>query len=327
MPDLLTLTYLSRADVLATGLSMAETIPIVEESFRAHGIGQFESPPKPGVHPQPNAFIHAMPAYLPKLNAAGLKWISSFSANVHRGLPTVMGLMILNDVQTGQPIAIMDAGWLTAMRTAAASAVAAKFLARKDSEIVGIVGAGSQGYAHALAMPKVLANMKILQICDVNRDMLDRSATALEEKLPGIRINPVESAQKAIENADVVVTATSKLTRPIFSRQWIQPGALVLPVHTRGWDKDTPHTMDKFVVDFWDQFKNAQEQEGGYYPSLPDLYAELGEIVAGKKPGREDETECIMDHNYGMAIHDVAMASTIFSRAKEKGLGVVLPLM
>jgi ornithine cyclodeaminase/alanine dehydrogenase-like protein (mu-crystallin family) len=176
-------------------------------------------------------------------------------------------------------------------------------------------------------MPKVLANIKILQICDVNRDLLDRSVAALEKKLPDIRINPVESAQKAIENADVVVTATSKLTRPIFSRQWIQPGALILPVHTRGWDKDTPHTMDKFVVDFWDQFKNAQEQKGGYYPSLPKLYAELGEIVAGKKPGREDETECIMDHNYGMAIHDVAMASTIFRRAKEKGLGDVLPLM
>ena len=85
--------------------------------------------------------------------------------------------------------------------------------------------------------------------------------------------------------------------------------------------------MDKFIVDFWDQFKNAQEQADGYYPFLPKPYAELGEIVAGKKPGRENDTECIMDHNYGMAIHDVAMANAIFSRAKEKGLGVVLPLM
>lgn len=327
MTDSITLRYLSRADVLATELSMAETIPIIEESFRAHGLRQFESPPKPGIHPQPNAFIHAMPAYLPQMNAAGLKWISSFSGNVDRGVPTVMGLMVLNDVQTGQPTAIMDASWLTAMRTAAASAVAAKYLARKDSSIVGIVGAGSQGLAHGLVMPNVLANMKTLQICDVNRSMLDRSTAVLKEKLPDMEIIPVDTAQNVIQNADVVITATSKLTRPIFSRQWVKPGALILPVHTRGWDKDTPHHMDKFIVDFWDQFKNAQEQEGGYYPSLPDLYAELGEIVVGKKPGRENDSECIMDHNYGMAIHDVAMARAILKRAKQKGLGVVLPLM
>jgi ornithine cyclodeaminase/alanine dehydrogenase len=325
MTDTITLTYLSRADVLATGLSMSETIGIIEASFRAHGLGQFESPPKPGVHPQPKAFIHAMPAYLPQMKAAGLKWISSFTGNTGRGLPTVMGLMILNDVQTGQPTAVMDASWLTVMRTAAASAVAAKYLARKDSKVVGIVGAGSQGLAHGLAMPEVLTDMQALQICDLNRDQLDRSIAVLEEKSAGLEIIPVDTAQKAIQNADVVITATSKLTRPIFSKQWIKPGALILPVHSGGWDKDTPHHMDKFVVDFWDQFKKAQE--GGYYPSLPDLYAELGEIVVGNKPGREHDSECIMDHNYGMAIHDVAMASVIIKRAKQKGLGVTLPLM
>ena len=154
-------------------------------------------------------------------------WISSFSANIDRGIPTVMGLMVLNDVQTGQPIAVMDASWLTAMRTAAASAVAAKYLARKDAEVVGIVGAGSQGYTHGLALPNVLVNMKVLQIYDVNCDILDRSAAALKEKLAGIKINPMDSAQKVIQNADVVVTATSKLTQPIFSKHWIRQGGLI----------------------------------------------------------------------------------------------------
>ena len=319
-------TYLSRDDVVAVGLSIAETISIIEESFRAHGLDQFENPPKPGVHPQNDAFIHAMPAYLPEKPAAGVKWISSFSGNFRYGVPTVMGLVVLNDVTTGQPLAVMDASWLTAMRTAAASAVAGKYLARKGAEVVGIVGAGAQGFTHGLAMMEVLPGLQCIKIFDVDKNALNRCAAALEQQ-GCVQVVPVDSALRAIRHSDVVITATSKLTGPIFKHQWVKEGALVLPVHSRGWDRNTPHQMDKFIVDFWDQFKKAQETEKRYYRSLPPLYAELGEIVAGKKPGRESDMERIMDHNYGMAIHDVAMADTIFKRAKTMGLGTVLPLM
>lgn len=319
-------TYLSREDVVDINLTMAETISIIEGSFREHGQQQFENPPKPGIHPRSDAFIHAMPAYLPEKPAAGLKWISSFSHNYRYGVPTVMGLMILNDVTTGQPLAVMDASWLTAMRTAAASAVAVKYLVRKGAEVVGIVGAGAQGFTHGLAMMEVLPGLKSIKMFDVNTEILNRCIAALD-KYEGFQVMPVGSAQQAIQHADVVVTATSKLTRPIFKHQWIQPGALILPVHTRGWDRATPGQMDKFIVDFWEQFQKAQETEGGYYKSLPPLYAELGEIVAGKKPGRENDLERIMDHNYGMAIHDVALADAIFSRSKEKRIGTLLPLM
>ena len=319
--------YLSRSDVLATGINMAETIAIIENAFKAFGWGQFECPPKPGVHPQPDTYIHAMPAYLPEKGAAGLKWISGFSGNSKYGLPAVMGLMILNDVTTGQPLAVMEAGWLTAVRTAAASAVAARYLARKNAAVVGIVGAGTQGYAHALAMAEVLPGMQLLKLFDVNRDILDQCIGTLKNKLPGRVIESVDTAHLAIEGADVVITATSKLSQPVFSKQWIHPGALVLPIHTGGWDRDTPFYVDKFVVDYWEQFRNGQQKKGAYYPSLPPVYAELGEIVVGHKPGRENETEQIMNHNYGIGIHDVAMASAIYERAKIKKLGTELSLI
>ncbi len=320
------LTYLSRKDVAAVGIDMAEIILIIEKSFMTHGSGQYESPPKPGIHPREDAFIHAMPAYLPGIPAAGMKWISSFSNNSRHQIPTVMGLMILNDVNTGQPVAVMDASWLTAMRTAAASAVAVKFLARKNAQVVGIVGAGAQGYTHGLAMMEVLPDIKTLHLYDVNEKILSECVGALQ-KQASFDVVTAESAESAIRQSDVIITATSKLTRPIFKHEWISPGALLLPVHTRGWETDTPHKMDKLVVDFWEQFKNAQEHEGGYYGSLPPLHAELGEIVIGKKPGRENDDERIMNHNYGMAIHDVAMAQAIFKCAREKGLGTTLPLM
>jgi len=318
--------YLSRADVIKVGISMPEAIAVAEAVFREQGLRRFENPPKPGVHPQPDAFIHAMPGFLPGMHAAGLKWVSGFSSNYKHGLPNIIGLMILNDTHTGKPLAVMDCSWITQTRTGAVSAVAAKYLARKGAQVVGIVGAGVQGRANVLALKEVLPQIKVIKVFDINEEILQQFVTSMRKMLP-FDVEKTESAKRAINEADVIVTATGKLAKPIFKRSWVRPGALILPVHTRGWEKDTPARADKFVVDHWDQFRQAQEKEGGYYESLPGLYAELGEIVAGNIPGRENESECIIDHNYGMAIQDVALAKEIFQRAVKKGLGTVLPLM
>ena len=120
--------YLSRADVEATGVSMADIINALESAFRELGEGRVEMPPKPGVHSQPDAFIHAMPAYIPALQAIGVKWVSGYPENYKRGLPYITGLLILNDVETGMPLAVMDCTWITAKRTGAATAVAARYL-------------------------------------------------------------------------------------------------------------------------------------------------------------------------------------------------------
>src|SRR3972149_1610994 len=147
-----TILYLSQADVASVGLSMAQIINAREVMFREKAEGRVEMPPKPGIHTMPDAFIHAMPAYIPALQSAGIKWVSGYPENFKRGLPYISGLLILNDVETGIPYAVMDCSWITAYRTGAASALAAKYLARPESETVGILACGVQGRTNLEAL-------------------------------------------------------------------------------------------------------------------------------------------------------------------------------
>jgi ornithine cyclodeaminase/alanine dehydrogenase len=320
------LIYLSQEDVVSLKMPIGDVITVVENVLREHGLGHFENPPKPGIHPQPDAFIHGMPGYLPRQKAAGLKWVSSFSSNAGLGIPPVMGLFILNDVQTGQPLAVMDCRWITAMRTGAVSAVAARHLAKKKSAAIGIVGAGIQGRYNLLALAAVMPALERVRVFDINPRTCDDFVAAFAGDLQlQFEIGP--SPRDVIEGADIIVTATGRLDQPIFKEKWISPGTLVLPVHHRGWENSTLHRMDKFVTDDWQQLKLAHETVGGFDGPLPERHAELGQIITGEKPGRENEEERIIDFNYGLAIEDVAMANEIYMRAKAKGLGQILPLM
>ena len=177
------LIYLSHEDIVSLNMSMGEAITIVENVLREHGRGHFENPPKPGIHPQQDAFIHAMPGYLPRQKAAGLKWVSGFPGNYRYKLPSIMGLMILNDVKTGQPTAVMDCSWITQIRTGAVSAVAAKYLARKAAKTIGIVGAGVQGRSNALALSEILPSLRRLKVFDVNADILKGYISDMRQKL------------------------------------------------------------------------------------------------------------------------------------------------
>jgi ornithine cyclodeaminase/alanine dehydrogenase len=319
------LLYLSQEDVISVGITMEETISIVEDALREHGLGETENPPKPGVHP-PNAFIHAMPGYLPRKKAAGLKWVSSFSSNTTLAIPPVMGLFILNDVQTGQPLAVMDCRWITAMRTGAVSAVAAKILAAKDPSVIGIVGAGIQGRYNLLALAAAVPSIETVRVFDINSQALDGFVSAFSSVLT-LKIEIGKSAQEVIEGAQIIVTATGRLDKPIFKENWVSEGALILPIHHRGWENRTLHRCDQFVTDDWRQLHQAHREVGGFDGPLPDLHVELGEILAGKKPGRRNEKERIIDFNYGLAIEDVAMAMEIYKRAIGLEVGTVLPLM
>ncbi len=139
------LLYLSRADVINVNLDIERIIELVELAFHEKGNRRVEMPPKPGIHTQPDAFIHAMPAYIPALESAGIKWVSGYPANQALGLPYISGLLILNSLETGIPYAVMDCVWITAYRTAAATAIAAKYLANPDSRTAGILACGVQG--------------------------------------------------------------------------------------------------------------------------------------------------------------------------------------
>jgi len=206
------LLYLSHADVQAIGPSMAEIISALESMFREKGEGRVEMPPKIGVHTLPDAFIHAMPAYIAAQKAVGMKWVSGYPENSKRGLPYIAGLLILNDAETGMPLAVMDCTWITAQRTGAATAVAAKYLARKESETVGILGCGVQGRSNLEAL-KVLFPLKKARAYDVHSERAEKYAQEMSSQL-GIDAVSVATSREAVVDCDMVVTAGPILRKP-----------------------------------------------------------------------------------------------------------------
>ena len=318
--------YLSKKDVEKVGLSMAEIIETVENSFREKGEGRVEVPPKPGIHPRPDSFIHAMPAYIPSMNAAGIKWVSGFPENYKRNLPYITGVIILNDPETGVPICIMDAAWVTAMRTGAATAVAAKYLARRDSKVFGIIGCGVEGRSNLEAVITVFEDLEEVRAYDINKDNLDRYVSEVREKYD-IRVMPADSPRKAVEGCDIVVTATPilKNPNPVIEASWFKDGGFACPIDFDSyWKPEAMHSMHKFCTD--DKEQLIYYKSVGYFKDIPKVYADLGEIVTGKKAGRESDSERIMSMNLGLAIEDMSTAVKIYEKAKRKGVGVWLNL-
>jgi ornithine cyclodeaminase/alanine dehydrogenase-like protein (mu-crystallin family) len=320
------LLYLSEADVIATEVTMAEIIAALETAFRAKGEGRTEMPPKPGVHPGGgNNFIHAMPAYIPDLDSAGVKWVSGFPENPKRNLPYISGLLIWNDVETGLPLAVMDCGWITAKRTGAASAVAARRLARPDSAVMGMLGCGVQGRSHAEAFKEIFPLKKILAY-DTDAAAAARYAEQMSRQL-ALEVVPVASPRAAVAGCDLVVTAGPILKVPHATLQagWLEEGAFASLVDFDSyWSREALAEAGKFCTDDLPQLRHYQSL--GYFQNIPPIYADLGELVTGRKTGRETASERTMAANLGLAIDDMAVAPLVYRRAREKGIGTALPL-
>jgi ornithine cyclodeaminase/alanine dehydrogenase len=319
------LLYLSRADVEEVGLEMATIIELLGDAFREKGAGRVEMPPKPGIHTQPDAFIHAMPAYIPALHSAGIKWVSGYPENQKRGLPYISGLLILNDDETGLPYSVMDCTWITAYRTAGASALSAKYLARPESEVVGILACGVQGRTNLEALA-VLFPVKLVYAYDIVPEVQQQYIEEMSVKL-GLEIVGVDNPKQAVVESDLVVTSGPILEHPepAIEQGWLQPGAFASAVDFDSyWQPAAMAQMDKISTDDHKQF--FYYRSVGYFQSTPDPYADLGELAAGLKPGRERENERTLAINLGLAIDDMAVAPEIFRRARERGIGTWLPL-
>ncbi len=319
------LLYLSQADVAAVGLSMAEIIDALEAMFREKGEGRVEMPPKPGIHPMPDAFIHAMPAYIPALKSAGIKWVSGFPENYKRGLPYITGLLVLNDPETGLPLAVMDCVWITAKRTGAATAVAARYLARRDAEVVGILGCGVQGRSNLEAL-RVLFPIKRVMAYDINPEAQRRYVAEMSERF-GLEVVPVQTPREAVSGCDIVVTAGPILLKPhaTIRAGWLDAGAFASLVDFDSyWHPDALAEVDKFCTDDIPQLEHYRQL--GYFQHIPPIYADLGELVTGRKAGRERRDERTIACNLGLALDDMATAPLIYRRAIERGIGTWLPL-
>lgn len=319
------LLYLSRADVEAVALDIEAMIGLLETAFLEKGSGRVEMPPKPGVHTQPDAFLHAMPAYIPALGSAGIKWVGGYPENHKRGLPYITGLLVLNDVETGVPYAVMDCTWITAYRTAAASALAAKFLARPDSRRVAILACGVQGRTNLEALAALFPVEKVFAY-DVRREVQDQFVAEMGAAL-GIEAIGVDAPRDAVAAGDLVVTSGPILKHPspAIEAGWLCPGAFASAVDFDSyWSPAALAEFDLVITDDHAQFQYYKR--AGYFQQTPDPAADLGEIVVGAKPGRTGADERTLAINLGLALDDMAVAPEIYRRAKARGLGTWLPL-
>jgi len=317
--------YLSQEEILDLNIPMKKIIELVEQGLSEHGHKRVENPPKPGIHSKPDAFIHAMPAYYESLGIGGLKWVSGYPSNRALGLPQIAGLMIVNDMETGMPLAVMDCRWITAVRTAAVSAITAKYCAKEDASSLGVVGCGVQGRMNLVAFKEVIPELNEISVFDISKEAMKRYKQDFEKELD-ITIEITDNVRAAVDGKDMILTATQRLPQPLIRNEWFKPGCLGFGLEaSRAWYGDTILGADKFITDSWDQTVYFYEH-GAFPDGLPTLHAELGEVVAGVKSGRERPEERILAINIGLALEDVIVADHIYKVA-EKGEYKKLTLM
>jgi len=320
------LLYLSQTDVVATDVGMPEILEALETAFREHGEGRAEMPPKPGIHPGGgDNFIHAMPAYIPALESAGVKWVSGFPGNQHLGLPYINGLLVLNDPATGMPLAVMDCVWITGARTGAATALSAKYLARAESSVVGVLGCGVQARTNLEGLQAVFT-LGTVKAYDIHASLSEAYSLEMATRF-GIEAVAVSSPEEAVRGCDIVVTAGPILKTPHATIQagWLDKGAFASLVDFDSyWHPEAIAEVDKFCTDDTPQLRFYQKE--GYFQQIPPVHADLGELVTGRKPGRESPEERTMTANLGMALDDMAVAPLIYKKARQEGIGVRLPL-
>ena len=296
-------------------ITMDEALKSVEEAFRLYALGEAEMPPKVYLEFE-RGDLRAMPAHL--MGYAGIKWVNSHPENPKRGLPTVMALMILNDPETGFPLAVMDATFLTSLRTGAAGGVAAKYLARRDSKVLGFVGCGKQAYFQFEAL------RRIFDIGEVKAyDVRETAARNFVEHCMKAGVDARTTSLQQACMCDILVTTTPS-KKPVVKAEWVGEGTHINAIGADAAGKQELEVdillKAKVVVDDMEQAVHGGEinvaiSEGRMKPD--DIHATLGEIVAGRKVGRESDEEITVFDSTGLAIQDIAVGKVVFENAKD----------
>jgi N-[(2S)-2-amino-2-carboxyethyl]-L-glutamate dehydrogenase len=263
------------------------------------------------------------------VRAMGMKWIGSFPANRERGLPRASALIILNCPETGMPVAVMDGTLISAMRTGAMTALGVRYLAPPKTRKIGMIGAGVQSRTQILGLFTALPEVEDIAL--VNRDIAKAEAVAEEcRQRWQAPVRAVETADEALTDADVALTVTTAHEPLMFARQ-IKPGALTVQLAGHECEFAVIQQCRKIVTDDWDVVKHrgimtpaVMHQQGLLHDS--DIHANIGELILGIKPGRENDEERIHYAHMGMGVDDVALAWAVYQSAQRRGLGIRLPL-
>jgi alanine dehydrogenase len=308
-------TLLLDRNAIKTLMRMSEVINVVEGAFRMWGEGRGNMPAKTYLSVEHGDF-RAMPAALP--GCAGVKWVNVHPQNSSHGLPSIMAILVYNDPETGYPLAIMDATEITAYRTGAAAAIASKYLARRDSHTLGIIGAGFQAHTQILAHAELFSPISI-NVFDVSKAAVDR----LRYSCSQFSIKSC-SVQEAVAS-DIVCTLTPS-RNPIVKKEWVMAGTHINAV---GADAPGKQELDPLilkeaivVVDDLRQASTSGEinvpiQKGVY--SIGEVYGTLAELVVGKKKGRPDNRAITVFDSTGIAVEDIAVAKLLFEKAQQAG--------
>jgi ornithine cyclodeaminase/alanine dehydrogenase-like protein (mu-crystallin family) len=313
--------FLPERDV-HSALPMHDLIPAMETALADFSAGRVVQPVRTVLKYPPSAFFGVMPAYDPTSNLVGAKLVLVVPENLAKGLPTHQALIVLFDPPTGQPVAIVDGRYITEARTAAVSAVSARHLARPESRVLTIIGSGVQAHSHLEALTLV-RDFQEIRAWSPTRERLDRFVANSNG-----RVHAAASAEEAVRGADVVVLATSSRT-PVIEDAWVAPGTHVIAVGAcvptaRELDGALVH-RSLLVVDS----KAAAIVEAGdiiLAGAQDHIYAELGEITGGAKPGRTSPEQVTVFKSLGLAIEDVVSAGIAWRRAQAAQSGAQLTL-
>jgi len=306
---------------------MNDVLAAVEEAFKLHFTGKVVQPEKATLHYGEGGRyrLNSLPCYIDK-KGGGIKWVANNSDNRNRGLPTIAAVIILNDEVTSMPICMLDGALITAFRTAGHAGLAAKYLANRNSNKLGIIGCGMEGRTH-LEVMKTIFQINEVNIYDVNRDFAKKYAEEMGSRL-GLNVRITDTARDAATDADIVCTTTTS-SKPVLMSDDVGPGTFVAGTALfRDLDPRLSKRADKWVLgDAKFDFAKLSESQNLIELSEEDVYASLGEVITGVKPGRENNEETILFSHAGMSVLDVMTALVAYKKAKEKGIGVRVDIL
>jgi alanine dehydrogenase len=316
-------------------LSMSEVIEAVESAFKQKALGRVQMPAKIYLYYKKyNGDLRAMPTFLEDLDISAVK-----IANVHpdnpikTDLPTVMAVIVLIDPATGAPIAIMGGKTITSMRTGAAAGIAAKYLARKNSKVVGLVGAGTQARAQLMFLLKMYKKLEEVRVCDRSTVAKNNFVSEMQQAFGNFcKIIPAANIRNAVEGADIVVTATPS-RKPLVTDDMVSAGMHIncIGADAVGKEELVPNILKraKIVVDDWEQASHSGEINVPLSRGIitkDKIWAEIGEIVAGLKPGRQRQDEITVFTSTGLAVQDAVTAKIAYSKALAAKVGRLIKI-
>jgi alanine dehydrogenase len=320
-------TLLLKQSEIKQLIDMKEVIESVETAYSVHADRKVQMPAKKYLFfKKYNGDLRIMPCFIKSLDQAGVKCVNVHPNNpLQHDLPTVMGVIELFDPKTGFPISVMDGTWITNMRTGAAAGVGTKYLARKDSTELGIIGAGKQAFTQLMALKEVM-NIESAKVFCRTCSSRENFAKLANEKF-GLNVKAVATAEEAVKDVDVIVTVTPA-NKPVLKSEWISDGT-----HINAMGADAPGKQElesgllkksKIFIDCWEQARHSGEINVPVAEGLitrEDIEAKIGDVIIGKSNGRVADEDITIFDSTGLAVQDVVTASKVFEKALEKGIG------